>query len=364
MIVDDESLNIRMVERHLKTAGYERFITISDSCQVLDALFRDEPDLVLLDVMMPAPGGLEVLRQLRKISRFEQLPVIVLTASEDVSIKVQALGLGATDFLPKPVDPTDLVPRVRNAVLLKAYHDQLKNDARRLEREVQARTIELERSRMAVIEALARAAEYRDNETGRHATRVGKYAGVIARRMGVTDPSPQLIELAAPLHDVGKIAIPDAILMKPGKLTPEEMEIVEKHCNHGKRIFESIAGPDMRLYFDHTRIGRDLIHECRTPLLDVAASIALTHHERWDGTGYPLGLAGEDIPIEGRITSVADVFDALSAKRHYKPAFPIQKCIAILDEGRGSRFDPAVLDAFHDCRSEIVSIQLAFADIN
>ncbi|HEV3136718.1 MAG TPA: HD domain-containing phosphohydrolase [Pirellulales bacterium] len=364
MIVDDEPLNVRTVRRHLTMAGYQNFITTSDSAQALVMLGLGDPDVVLLDIVMPDPGGLEVLSQIRSVAQFEQLPVIILTAIDNSAVKAQALNLGATDFITKPVDPNDLVPRVRNALSLKAYHDHLQDYARQLKEEVCARTEELEESRVAIIQSLARAAEYRDNETGRHALRVGRYAATIARQLRLPEQIARVIELAAPLHDVGKIGIPDAILLKPGKLTPEEIEVMQKHCSYGKRIFEPMAWDELRTYRTHTEIGQQLMGVCRAPVLDMAASIALTHHERWDGAGYPLGLAGENIPIEGRITAVADTFDALSSKRIYKPAFPLDKCIAILNDARGGQFDPAVLDAFLDCRQEIVRIQLAYAEIN
>jgi putative two-component system response regulator len=362
MVVDDEPLNVRMVRRHLTVAGYQNFVTTSDSAEALLLLGLGDPDIVLLDIVMPDPGGLEVLSQIRSLAKFEQLPVIILTAIDDSAVKAEALNRGATDFLTKPVDPNELVPRVRNALALKAYHDQLKYQAHRLELEVRSRTEELEESRMAIIQALARAAEYRDNETGRHALRVGRYAATIARQLALPEETVRLIELAAPLHDVGKIGIPDAVLLKPDKLTPEETEIMQKHCSYGKHIFEPMAWDEVRTYCTHTEIGQKLMAVCRSPVLDMAASIALTHHERWDGTGYPLGLAGESIPIAGRITAVADVFDALSSKRSYKPVFPLERCLAILDEGRQTQFDPAVLDAFRDCRSQIVEIQVSYSE--
>ena len=204
--------------------------------------------------------------------------------------------------------------------IIKSYQDDL-------EQKVRDRTLALEKSRQDVIHCLARAAEYRDNETGRHAIRVAGYAGIIARQLGMDDETVQRLEQAAKLHDVGKIAIPDSILLKPGKLTEEEFEIMQQRCSHGKKIFEQISTVEQSTLLSHTTVGASMISGCDAPVLDMASTIALTHHERWDGTGYPLGLAGEDIPIEGRITSVADVFDALSTKRPYKPAFPREKCL-------------------------------------
>lgn len=364
MIVDDESINIQVARKYLALAGYTDFVVSQDPTKVIGLLDSEQPDLLLLDIMMPRVSGLDILRDLRAQERFTSLPVLILTAADDRQTKSQALSLGATDFLPKPVDPIDLVPRVRNALVLKAHHDHLRNHALELERQVRERTVELEESRKEVIRCLARAAEYRDNETGRHIFRVGRYVGIIARELGYSESDAELLEQAALLHDVGKIGIPDAILLKPGRLDPEEFECIQKHCNFGKRIFERMTTDELTAYGAHTTLGAKIIEQCRAPMLELAGRIALTHHEKWDGTGYPLGLAGEDIPLEGRITAVADVFDALSSKRPYKPAFPLEKCFSILQDGRAKHFDPTVLDAFFARRAEIVSTQIEYADVD
>jgi putative two-component system response regulator len=363
MIVDDEPINLRVVRKYLELAGYEQFILATDPKTVAGLLHREQPDVLLLDIMMPEVSGLELLEYIKADETLAQLPVLILTAVDDRETKLRALSLGATDFLTKPVDPTELVPRVRNALVLKAHQDHLRNYARELECEVARRTAELEDSRLQVIRCLARAAEYRDNETGRHVMRVGRYVGIIARQMRIPDADAKLMELAALLHDVGKIGVTDEILLKPGKLDPHEYERVQKHCGFGKRIFEPLGAGEWHAFAAHTTIGANIVEAGETPLLALAGRIALTHHERWDGTGYPLGLAGADIPLEGRITSVADVFDALSSRRPYKPAFPLDRCFAILEEERGRAFDPRVLDAFLACRHEIVAIQLQYADV-
>ncbi len=363
MIVDDEPVNIKVARKYLSLAGYSEFVIATDPTEVLTLLGRGPPDLLLLDIMMPGLSGLELLANLRADKRFAPLPVLILTAMDDSETKAQALNLGATDFLTKPVDPTELIPRVRNAIVLKAHHDHLRNYASRLEHEVRVRTEELEASRQQIIDCLARAAEFRDNDTGRHIVRVGRFVGVIARELGLEESVIGLLEQAARLHDVGKIGVPDAILLKPGKLDPEEMEVMQKHCGFGKRIFEGMTSNEYSAYRAHTTLGSQIVENCRAPLLDLAARIALTHHEKWDGSGYPLGLAGENIPLEGRITAVADVFDALSSKRPYKPAFPLEKCLSIMEEGRGKHFDPTVLEAFFKRHDEIVQIQLELADL-
>jgi len=193
---------------------------------------------------------------------------------------------------------------------------------------------------------------------------VGKYAGIIARELGLAPELAQLIEHAAPLHDVGKIGVPDDILLKPGKLDPDEYEFIQRHGNFGKRILEPMPDSEWRVFRSHTETGASIMNHSNSPIIRTASRIAVTHHERWDGTGYPLGLAGEDIPIEGRITAVADVFDALSSKRPYKPAFPLEKCFSIMLDARGQHFDPEVLDAFLNCKDEVVRVQIEYADID
>lgn len=361
MIVDDEIANVLIVKKYLERAGYRSFETTTDSTAALRIAQATNPDCLLLDINMPSIDGIEILRELRKNPRFRHLPVLILTANTDEKIKLMCLELGATDFLLKPVDPMDLTPRVRNSLQMKSYQDRLQHHAAELEVKVEQRTRELEASRREVVYCLARAAEMRDNDTGNHVIRVGRFAGLIAKTMGLPDWFVRDIEMAAQLHDVGKIAIPDAILLKPGKLEAEEFEIIQNHVKFGHQIIEPHAGSDARLMRRHVEFGSDMLRN-GSALMRLAASIAQTHHERFDGTGYPLGLAGNDIPIEGRITAVADVFDALSAERPYKKAMPREKCFKILEEGRGTHFDPTVLDAFFNATKDIVRVQLDFMD--
>ncbi|HVW01343.1 MAG TPA: HD domain-containing phosphohydrolase [Planctomycetaceae bacterium] len=364
MIVDDESINIKVVRKYLQGAGYENFVVTTDSLQAMELIARERPDVVLLDIMMPQLSGMDILKIIRADERFEHLPVLILTAACDMQTKLQALDLGATDFLAKPVDFADLLPRVRNALLVKSHQDHLTQYAERLEGEVQLRTAELAASRQEVIKCLARAAEFRDDDTGHHVVRVGRYTGIIAREMGMDDAWCELIEQAAQLHDVGKIGIPDAILLKPGKLDPEEFERMQKHAIFGKRIIQPLPANEYSELQEHAELGAQIMGAGGSPIIEMAARIAMTHHEKWDGSGYPLKLAGEDIPIEGRITAVADVFDALSSKRPYKPAFPLDKCFSILEEGRNKHFDGRVLDAFFARREEIVNVQIAYAELD
>jgi len=363
-VVDDEPGNCLIVTKYLRDAGFQHFDTTSDATKAMEMILRRRPDLIVLDVLMPEVSGLEILKALRQDPTTAHVPVLIFTTATDAEIRRTALELGATDFLPKPIDPNEMIPRVRNVLITKSYHDHLANQAERLEREVRKRTADLTASRQEVVHCLARAAEYRDDVTGLHVVRVGRFAGTIARQLGFDDSHVEILELAAQLHDVGKIAIPDAILKHPGKLDPEQFALMQKHCGVGKQVMRPLGQEDWNKLRSHAGLGADLLHVRSSPLLMLAAKIAQTHHERWDGTGYPLGLAGEDIPIEGRITAVADVFDALSSARPYKPAFPREKCFGILEEGRGTHFDPNVLDAFFECTEEIIKVQMEYMDVD
>lgn len=361
VIVDDEPANVIVVRKHLERAGYQHFESTTDSTVAFDLIQASQPDVVLLDINMPEVSGIDILKQIRGHEATRQLPVLILTANSEHATKVICLELGATDFLIKPVDAMELVPRVRNALQNKSYQDRLARHAAELERKVRERTEELELSRCQAVYCLARAAEMRDNDTGNHVIRVGRFAGVIAKNLGLSESYVREIELAAQLHDVGKIAIPDAILLKPGKLEPDEFEIIKTHVRHGRNIIEPCVGNDASLTRSLGERGEHRLSD-GSSLMRMAATIAQTHHEKYDGSGYPLGLAGEAIPIEGRITAVADVFDALSSERTYKRAFPREKCFEILREGRGKHFDPQVLDAFFAGSAEIVQIQVEFMD--
>jgi len=363
LIIDDEPINVRIIEKALRHAGYRNIISHTDSDTAIEMITSQRPDVVLCDVNMPL-SGMEILKHVVSDPVLVHIPMIMVTASDDESLRAEALELGATDLLSKPLRSTELLPRVRNALLVKSHVAQLQNHSQELERQVRRRTAELLGSRTELIHCLARLAEYRDNETGRHVIRVGRYSGLLARQLGLDEELAELIEHAAPLHDIGKIGIPDAILLKQGKLTPEEYEIMQRHVALGKGAFEPMSTHEMRTVRTHTVLGEMMVNVSTSPLLTMAAQSALTHHERWDGNGYPIGLAGEDIPLSGRIVAVADVFDALSNKRPYKPAFPIEKCFAILDEGSGTQFDPHVVDAFKAVREEILEIRIALADID
>jgi putative two-component system response regulator len=342
LIVDDEPTNLRVAEAFLKDDGYQNVILCDAPERVTELVGLHRPDLILLDVMMPGISGLEILGGLRSDLATRHVPVIVLTTLTDPQTKSRALQLGATDFLPKPLDGFDLLPRVRNALLLRSHQRTLENHTHTLERLVRQRTAELTWTQIQIIHCLARASEYRDNETGRHAVRVGRFARLLAEELGQPRRWSEELMLAAMLHDVGKIGIRDDILLKPGKLDPDEFNQMKEHCRFGEEIISPGWSDDLIPLLEIDSFETTL----RSSLLELASSIAATHHERWDGTGYPRGLKGDEIPLEGRITAVADVFDALGSVRPYKPAFSLTKCRDIICEGDGRHFDPAVVRAF------------------
>ncbi len=331
--------------------------------QALEMIRDTRPDAVLLDVMMPHVSGLEILAAMRADENLFHVPVVVLTACTDAETKCKALGLGPSDFLAKPVDPSELLLRLKNVLTVKAYHDHLASYSQRLEEQVRKRTAELAASRQQIIHCLARAGEFHDDDTGHHVIRVGLYAGVIGRALGYDEKWVKLLEQAAQLHDIGKIGVPDSVLLKPGKLDPDEYDLIKRHCHFGTSIIQPMSSGQFQLYRSHAGIGSQLLDIDGYPIMEMAATIAQTHHEKWDGSGYPQGLSGENIPIEGRITAVADVYDALSSARPYKPAFAREKCLRILREGRGSHFDPHVLDGFLASVDQITRIQKRYADI-
>lgn len=300
---------------------------------------------------MPGLSGPELLLQMRQHPVLQDTPVITLTASHDRSTRLKILDLGVADFLSKPIDEVELATRLRNVIEAKRYRDHLSQSAQTLERAVQQRTRELEASRREVVLCLARAAEYRDDSTGRHVIRVGRYAALMATAMKLPAVFVEMIELAAQLHDVGKIGIPDEILHKPGPLDADEMNVMRQHAKFGWNIIAPMAEQKLT---SHAEFGDECkVAESASPMLLMAARIAASHHERWDGAGYPQGMIGRDIPLEARLTAVADVFDALSTPRCYKPALPLEQCFGVLERERGRHFDPEIIDACLAVRSQI-----------
>lgn len=325
LIIDDQQANVTLLERILRRAGYVNLRSTTEPREVPSAYSEFGPDLLLLDLHMPHLDGFAVMTGLKPlIPAGAYFPILVLTADITPETKQQALANGAKDFVTKPFDHTEVLLRIENLLETRALHLELRSHNQLLEEKVRERTRELEEAHLEILERLAVAAEFRDDETGQHAKRVGQMSAILARNLGLPSDQAELIQRAAPLHDVGKIGVPDHILLKHGALTSEEFEIIKAH----------------------TTIGARILSGGRFPLLRMAEEIARTHHERWDGTGYPQGLKDEAIPLSGRIVALADAFDALVSVRPYKKAMRIEDSVAAIRAGRGTQFDPAVVDAF------------------
>ena len=333
---------MRLMEAMLIPKGYE-VILAGDGEEALEKVRDLPPDVILLDVMMPIMDGFEVARRLKGEEKTQIIPIVMVTALREVEDRVKALEVGADDFLSKPVDRTELWARVQSLLKVKAYNDHMRNYQKELEIEVAKRTEQLRQAFEQIkaasfdtIYRLSRAAEYKDEDTGSHIQRMSHYAASVARQMGLDESTVETILYAAPMHDVGKIGIPDRILLKPGKLDRDESEIMKQHTIIGGRILEGSDAESVKL----------------------AEAIARTHHERWDGSGYPVGLKGTEIPLAGRITAIVDVFDALTSKRPYRrEPFSLEDTFAMIKEGQGSHFDPGIADAFFAIEDEILSIK-------
>jgi putative two-component system response regulator len=317
LIIDDDPVIVQLLRGLLSKAGYSDVHSTTNPAEALALCAVTRPDAVLLDFHMPGPDGLELLEQLRTAPYVadEFLPILMLTGDRDEHTRRQALELGATDFVLKPFDLTEVLLRLRNALAIRDHQ-------RLLEHRVRQRTGELEVARYELLERLALTAEFRDDETHQHTQRVGRTAHLLAETLAPADA--EMIGLAAPLHDIGKVGIPDAILLKPSKLTAAEFDRMKQHAEIGKRLLEGST----------------------SPILRAGEQIASTHHERWDGLGYPLGLARDEIPISGRLTAVADVFDALTHERPYKRAVSREDAVAEILASAGTQFDPDVVEVF------------------
>ena len=325
LVVDDEASNVEALIRILNRAGFRHVKGTTDSRSVLQLLEDHNPDLILLDLHMPNMDGFAVLTQLRAAIPSDcYLPILMLTADESAQMRQRALSMGAKDFLGKPFDVPEVLLRICNLIETRSLHLALQAQNQSLERRVAERTAALERTQVEVLERLAAAAEFRDDATGRHTQRVAALAGALAVDLGVGETVSSLIRRAAPLHDVGKIGVPDRILLKPGKLTPRELGVMRTH----------------------TTIGARILGGGKSAMIQMAQRIAQSHHERWDGNGYPYGLAGEAIPLEARIVAIADFFDALTHDRPYRSARPVETVRVEISRRSGAHFDPQVTEAF------------------
>lgn len=339
-LVDDEPVNLKLLQKILGGQGYTNLVAISDPRQVLEAYQQVRPELILLDINMPHLDGFEVMEQLKGLNDPLLPPILILTAQQGQDYLLRSLSLGARDMLSKPFDRTELLMRVRNLLEVHQAHQYVHDQKSLLENLVQERTQELNQTRKEVIRRLGRAAEFRDNETGFHIIRMSKYSAVLARSLGWSEADCELLLNASPMHDVGKIGIPDQILLKPGKLEPDEWECMKRHALIGAAL---LSGDPSRLFI-------------------MAQEIAATHHEKWNGQGYPEGLAGEAIPQSGRITAVADVFDALTSERPYKKAWTVEAAVDLIQREAGEHFDPEVVEHFVKCLPEILEIKKYYAE--
>jgi Response regulator containing a CheY-like receiver domain and an HD-GYP domain len=348
LVVDDQLQNVELLEAQLVPLGYE-IIRAANGKDALTIITGNEIDLMLLDIMMPGMDGFEVIRRVRQGTKTRLLPIILVTALRETEDRVKGIEAGCDDFISKPVDKMELFARVRSLLKVKDYNDLMLNYRKELESEVTARTEQLkkalERIKTASLDTIYRlsvASEYKDKDTGAHIKRMSRYSAAVARRMGLDENTIETILYAAPMHDLGKIGIPDQILMKPAILDPAEWKIMKMH----------------------TVIGAKILQGSDAEFIKSGESIALSHHEKWDGSGYPNGVKGQEIPIAGRIVAIADVFDALTSKRPYKEPFTIEKSLAIVKEGRGTHFDPDVVDAFFDIQEEILNIKKQYNEDN
>lgn len=357
LFVDDERAihaGIRRILAALRFRCNLRFaISVDDAIARIN---ENCPDVVLSDVAMPGKDGFALLRAVRNTAQLRHLPIVMITGSHDQSLKRKALELGAVDLITKPLQAEDLIARVNSVLKIARYENQLRANAVFLEQRVRDRTLALEQSRREIIFALAAAGEFRDLGTGRHVRRVAAVSKVVADRLGLPAQLADHISVASTLHDIGKIGVPDGILRKPGPLTPEERAMMERHCEIGYDILRGeVSG---------FAIGEKIFEVAAgaNSLMELAREIALCHHERWDGGGYPRHLPGERIPLGARIVAIADVFDALRCKRPYKPAIPQQRVLEILRSESGKHFDPAVVNALESAWNEVEEMLLPFWD--
>ncbi len=342
LIVDDNEANVELIRALLEDDGYENLESTTSSLDGL-ALYlgTSEPyDLLLLDLRMPELDGIGFLQAIQEARPDIAHPVIILSAQADQRSREQALAAGVRDYLTKPIVVWEVLHRVRNALALQLLWRQTEMMNHDLEERVARRTIELEETRREVIRRLATAGEFRDNDTGQHVERMSQYAYVLAQASGLPDEEARALRDAAPLHDIGKIAMPDAILLKEGPLTDDEWATMRRHAEIGGTILDGSG----------------------FALLELAREIAVSHHERWDGSGYPLGLAGQDIPLSGRIVAVADVFDALTSERPYKRAWSVEEALAFLNDNAGKLFDPALVALFEGALPRMLAIKDRLAD--
>jgi putative two-component system response regulator len=338
VIIDDAQMNVTLLQHLVRKLPDCEPTCFTDPVLALEWCLSNEPDLVVVDYMMPNMSGTELTEKFR--TRYPDVPVLMVTANHEKELRHQALRNGVTDFLNKPLDHVEFLARAKNMLALRQSHKNLANRATWLSDEVRKATAQIVAQEREMIFTLAKAAEYRDPETGAHILRMAHYSKHIARVLGLPVEQQDLLLESAPMHDIGKVGTPDMILLKPGKLTEDEFSVMKQHAV----------------------IGYEVLNISSSPLLKVAAEIAHTHHEKFDGSGYPRGLAGQAIPLFGRIVAVADVFDALTSERPYKKAWDVEQALQLLRDGSGKHFDPACVEAFLTDFEEVLAIKNQFMD--
>jgi len=337
-VIDDAQINVTLLQHLVKKLPDCEPVCFTDPVAALAWCLENDPDLVVVDYMMPVLNGTELTKRFRV--RHPDNPVLMVTANHEVELRLDALQHGVTDFLTKPLDNAEFLARAKNMLTLRKSHKMLESRAALLAEEVRKATEKIVAQERETIFCLAKAAEYRDPETGAHIIRMAHYSRHIARVLGLSIEQQELLLEAAPMHDIGKVGTPDLILLKPGKLTPDEFSIMKQHAV----------------------IGYEVLNTASSHMLKIAAEIAHSHHEKFDGSGYPRGLKGEEIPLFGRIVAVADVFDALTSERPYKKAWSIEKATELLREGMGTHFDPSCVVAFFTDFDDVLTIKNKFVD--
>lgn len=340
LVIDDSLINVTLLCRLLDKLDACTSISFLDPAAALTWCHEHTPDVVLVDYMMPEMNGIEFIRQFRAIQHCADLPVLMITANDEVALRYEALEAGANDFLIKPVDKIEFLARTKNMLALRRHQRFLENRASWLNAEIQKATIEIRARERETILRLCKAADSRDPETGAHIVRMANYSRLIANKLNLPEAFQEMILEAAPMHDIGKVGIPDHILLKPGKLTVDEFSIMKTHASLGYQILADSA----------------------SETLQMGAEIALSHHEKFDGSGYPNGLIGTAIPLSARIVAVADVFDALTSERPYKHAWEIERAVIFLKEGSGQHFDPACVDAFLSDFAQVLKIKARYRE--
>jgi response regulator RpfG family c-di-GMP phosphodiesterase len=340
VIIDDSPIMIALLKKLVSTIGDYTAVTFTSGAKALEWCVQNDPDMVIVDYLMPEMDGIEFARRFRTLPGKADTPLLMVTAADDRELKHRALSLGINDFLNKPFDQIELTARAKNMLALRASQRKLASRALLLADEVAKATKEIASRERETLLCLGRAAEHRDPETHEHIMRMSNYSVVIGKRLGLSADDCELLLLSSPLHDIGKIGTPDNILLKPGRLTPEEFEVMKLHTVIGGKILENSA----------------------SPILQSGAQIAMSHHEKFDGSGYPFGHKRKQIPLFGRIVAVADVFDALTSERPYKKAWDIDRATSLIRESRGGHFDPDCVDAFFDSFDEVLAIKAHYRD--